>query len=185
MGDPRITTVWRVINVPPAAVYRAYLDQDAVATWLPPGSMKGAVHAFEPREGGRFKMSLVYPDDDSSARGKTSERTDTFQGRFAKLVRDQKIVWATQFESDDPSFAGEMIVTTTLAPVGGGTEVTIVCENIPRGIRLEDNEAGCPLHAGQACGVSRRVSGYAPHQELVQHPSLSCPGRRQRVRAAR
>ena len=143
MDDPRSTTVSRVINVPPEAVYRAYLDQDAVATWLPPGSMTAIVHAFDGREGGAFSMSLIYPEDDQSARGKSSERTDTFQGRLVKLIPNRQIVWATQFESTDPSFAGEMIVRTTLAPAGNGTRVTIVCENIPPGIRLEDNEASC------------------------------------------
>jgi uncharacterized protein YndB with AHSA1/START domain len=143
MGDPRSTTVSRVINVPPEAVYRAYLDQDAIAAWLPPGSMKGVVHAFDGREGGAFSMSLLYPQDDKSSRGKTSERTDTFQGRFVKLIPNERVVWATQFESDDPSFTGEMIVRTMLAPADRGTMVTIVCENIPRGIRLEDNVAGC------------------------------------------
>ena len=139
----RSTTVSRVIGVPPEAVYRAYLDQNAVAAWLPPGSMKGVVHAFDAREGGAFSMSLVYPEDEASARGKSSERADTFQGRFAKLIPNRQIVWATQFESDDPLFAGEMIVTTTLEPAGRGTKVTFICENIPPGIRPEDNEVGC------------------------------------------
>src|SRR5215216_5513772 len=104
MADSRSTTVSKMIAVTPDAVYRAYLDRDAVATWLPPGSMKAIVHAFDGREGGAFSMSLVYPEDDRSARGKTSERTDTFQGRFVTLVPNQQIVWATQFESTDPSF---------------------------------------------------------------------------------
>ena len=143
MSDPTSTTVSRVINMPPEAVYRAFLDQDAVAAWLPPGSMRGVVHAFEGQEGGAFSMSLVYPEGDRSALGKTSESTDTFRGRFAKLVPNEQVVWAVQFESADPSFAGEMTVTTTLAPTGSGTTVTIRCDNIPPGIRPEDNEAGC------------------------------------------
>jgi uncharacterized protein YndB with AHSA1/START domain len=59
------------------------------------------------------------------------------------LIPCERIVWAVEFESADPSFAGEMTVSTTLAAAGSGTKVTIVCENIPRGVRLEDNEAGC------------------------------------------
>jgi uncharacterized protein YndB with AHSA1/START domain len=142
MSNPTSTVVSRVIDAPRDAVYRAFLDQDAVAAWLPPGSMRGVVHAFDAREGGAFSMSLVYPEGDSSARGKTSESTDTFQGRFAKLSPNERIVWAVEFESADPSFAGEMIVSTTLEPAGGGTKVTMLCENIPPGIRPEDNEAG-------------------------------------------
>jgi uncharacterized protein YndB with AHSA1/START domain len=141
MSKPTSTVVSRVINAPREAVYRAFLDRGALAAWLPPGSMRGIVHAFDGREGGSFRMSLIYPEGES--RGKTSERTDTFEGRFVKLIPGERIVWATEFESADPSFAGEMIVSTTLAPAGSGTKVTILCENIPRGIRLEDNEAGC------------------------------------------
>jgi uncharacterized protein YndB with AHSA1/START domain len=87
-------------------------------------------------------MTLVYPDDDPSARGKTSDSTDTFRGRFARLVPNEQIVWAVEFNAADPSFAGEMTVTTTLAPTGNGTTVTIRCDNIPPGIRPQDNEEG-------------------------------------------
>jgi uncharacterized protein YndB with AHSA1/START domain len=143
MSDPTSTSCQKVINAPRAVVYRAFLDQDTLAAWLLPRSMKGVVHAFEAREGGTFRMSLIYPEDHSSSRGKTSDSTDTFEGRFVRLIPDEQIVSAVEFESADPSFAGEMIVRTTSAPAGSGTEVTITCENIPAGIRPEDNEAGC------------------------------------------
>jgi uncharacterized protein YndB with AHSA1/START domain len=143
MSDPTSTVVSRVINASREAVYRAYLDRDSLAAWLPPGAMTGVVHAFDAREGGSFSMSLVYPEGDTSARGKTTESTDTFRGRFVTLIPNERIVWAVEFESGDSSFAGEMIVTTTLALAGSSTEVTIRCDNIPPGIRLEDNEAGC------------------------------------------
>lgn len=149
MTNARSTTVSKVIGVPPDAVYRAYLDRDAIARWLPPGSMTGVVHAFDAREGGRFSMSLMYPESETSARGKTDAHTDAFAGRFVKLVPNEQVVWATVFESDDPSFAGEMIVATTLKPAGQGTEVTIRCDNIPAGVRLEDNETGCRLTLDQ------------------------------------
>lgn len=126
----------------PEAVYRAYLDPEAVAIWLPPDSMTGVVHAFEAREGGAFSMSLLYPEAEAGL-GKTSAAADMFRGRFAKLVPNREVVWAVEFKSDDPSFDGEMLVRTELRPVPAGVEVTIVSENIPAGIRLEDNEAGC------------------------------------------
>src|SRR4051794_28698823 len=143
MNRPRSTTVSRVIQVPPGAVYGAYLDRDAVAQWLPPGSMTGMVHAFEAREGGRFSMSLMYPETETSARGKTDARTDTFEGRFVKLVPDREIVWTVVFDSGDPSFAGEMVVATTLKPVDRGTEVPNRWGHIPAGVRLEGNQTGC------------------------------------------
>ncbi|WP_028733733.1 SRPBCC family protein [Rhizobium leguminosarum] len=145
MNTGRSTTVSRFIAAPRQRINRAFLDADAVATWLPPGSMKGIVHAFEGREGGAFSMSLVYPDDEASQPGKSSDKTDRFEGRFAKLVPDERIVWATAFDSEDEGFSGEMTVTTILSPADGGTDVTMVCDNIPSGIRLEDNEEGCRL----------------------------------------
>ncbi|RFB94198.1 ATPase [Rhizobium leguminosarum bv. trifolii] len=148
MASQRSTTVSRFIAAPPERIYRAFLDAEAVATWLPPGSMRGIIHAFEGREGGAFSMSLVYPDDAASQPGKTSDKTDRFEGRFARLVPDERIVWATVFDSVDKSFSGEMTVTTTLTPVDGGTDVTMVCDNVPSGIRLEDNEEGCRLTLG-------------------------------------
>ena len=142
MTDPQTTVVSRVVKASREAVYRAFLDQDALVAWLPPGTMQGVVHAFDAREGGTFRISLVYPEGEGSPRGKSSARTDTVGGRFVELVPNERIVWATQFESTDPSFAGEMIVSWMLRPAGSGTEVIVRCENIPRGIRPEDNEAG-------------------------------------------
>ena len=137
------TRVSRIVKVPRKAVYQAFLDRDAVATWLSPESMTGHVHTFDPREGGKFRMSLTYQDPKHSPGGKTSEDTDTFQGRFVELVPDEKIVWVTEFESDDPGFAGEMKITFGLADADGGTEVVVLCEDIPKGVRPEDNEMGC------------------------------------------
>jgi len=136
------TVVSKTIDAPRTAVYRAFLDPEAVAAWLPPDSMTGVIHAFEPREGGAFRMSLVYPPD-MAGRGKSSGNTDTFAARFARLIPDTCVEWAVNFESADPAFAGEMIVRTTLEPAGAGTLITMLCENIPSGIRPEDNEAGC------------------------------------------
>ena len=142
MANTTSTEVSKIISAPRKAVYLAFLDKEAVAAWLPPGSMRGVVHAFDAREGGAFSMSLVYPESGSLVQGKTSESTDTFRGHFVKLIRNKQIVWAVEFESADPSFTGEMKVNTKLAPAGSGTKVTIRCESIPHGIRLEDNEAG-------------------------------------------
>ena len=87
-------------------------------------------------------MSLTYMDQSDSGRGKSSADTDTFEGRFVELLHNEKIVWVTEFESDEPDFAGEMRITWNLADADGGTEVTVLCEDIPKGISLEDNEIG-------------------------------------------
>jgi uncharacterized protein YndB with AHSA1/START domain len=137
------TRVSRIIKAGRKAVYDAFLNPDSLAQWLPPNNMTGHVHAFEAREGGAFRMSLTYPEPEHSLGGKTSEDTDTFRGRFVELVPYSKIVEVVEFESQDPAFSGEMTLIVTLADAGGGTEVTMLCQDIPRGIRPEDNELGC------------------------------------------
>src|SRR6266567_981367 len=125
------TRVSRIIKAERKAVYHAFLDPDSVASWLAPNNTRGHVHAFDASEGGTFRMSLTYQNPEHSLAGKTSEDTDTFQGRVVEL------------ESQDPAFAGEMRMTVSLADANGGTEITILCEDIPKGIRPEDNELGC------------------------------------------
>jgi uncharacterized protein YndB with AHSA1/START domain len=138
----RSTRVSQIIKAPREVVYRAFLEPDAVASWLPPDGMRGHISTFDPHEGGKFRMSLTYLDRLDLPRGKTSEATDTIEGRFVELLPYEKIVWVTEFESQQPEFAGEMRITWSLAGADGGTEVTVLCEDIPRGIRLEDNEIG-------------------------------------------
>ena len=136
------TRVSRIIHAPRKAIYEAFLDRDAVAAWLPPDGMTGEVHTFNAHEGGTFRMSLTYLDPEHSPGGKTSDDRDTVQGRFVKVVPCERIVQIVVFESEDPAFAGEMTITWTLAEAGAGTEVSVLCENIPAGVRPEDNEAG-------------------------------------------
>lgn len=138
----RSTQVSQTVKAPPKAVYQAFLDPKAVATWLAPDTMKGHIDHFEPREGGIFRMSLTYLNQADSGLGKTSDSTDTFEGKFVELVPNDKIVWVTEFDSDNPDFAGEMRITWTLKDVTEGTDVTVLMEDIPNGIRLEDNELG-------------------------------------------
>jgi uncharacterized protein YndB with AHSA1/START domain len=104
--------------------------------------MKARVHVFDAREGGAFRMSLTYQDPAQSPGGKTSEDTDTFHGRFIELVPGEKIVEVIEFESQDTRFAGRMKITTTLTDADEGTEIMLLCEDIPAGIRPEDNEMG-------------------------------------------
>jgi uncharacterized protein YndB with AHSA1/START domain len=137
------TQVSKIIKTPRQAVYQACLDPAAVALWRAPENMKGHVHVFDAREGGTFRMSLTYQDPEHSPGGKTSEDTDTFHGRFIELVPCEKIVEVIEFESRDPRFAGEMEITTSFTDTDEGTEITVLCQDIPAGIRLEDNEMGC------------------------------------------
>lgn len=141
----RETSVSVIINAPRNTVFNAFLSAESVATWLAPNNMIGTVHTFAPRKGGKIHMSLTYNDVTESPDGKggkSSSDSDTFQGTFLEIVPEQKIVWLTEFDSPDPAFAGKMTLTWSFADVDDGTEVTVHCENIPIGVRLEDNEVG-------------------------------------------
>ena len=102
--------------------------------------MSSVVHEFDAREGGPFRVSLTY--DDSGLSGKTRGHTDTYHGRFAKLVRNRQVVEILEFETDDPNLAGAMTVRTMLTDAPGGTEVTVEYEGLPPGVSVADNETG-------------------------------------------
>lgn len=138
----RTDSASKVIKASPRTIYQAFTDPEALVSWLPPEGMKGSIDFFEPREGGAYQMSLTYVSSDRSMPGKTSEDTDVVRGTFLKLVEDKQIVQEIKFKSEDPSFAGAMIMTWALDTVSEGTKVTIICENVPEGIRQEDHEAG-------------------------------------------
>lgn len=138
----RTDTGSRLIHATPAAIYRAFLDPDAVAAWRPPQGMTAKVYAFEPRAGGVFRMAFIYADGGAANAGKTTDDADVFEGRFAELIPDERIVEVVRFESNDPGFGGEMTLTTTLRAVAEGTEVTVMIANVPAGISQADHEAG-------------------------------------------
>jgi len=121
-------------------VYRALLDAAAVATWMVPNGMTGYVHSFNASEGGAFRISLTY--DNPAGTGKTSPSTDTYHGRFVKLVPNEQVVEVMEFETADPEMRGEMTVTYMLVDADGGTDVLAVHDNLPPGLSPTDNEAG-------------------------------------------
>jgi len=134
------TRISRRVNAPRTIVYRALLDARAVATWMVPTGMSSHVHTFEPREGGAFRISLTY--DEPTGTGKTTAHTDTYHGRFVKLVTNEQVVEVVEFETTDPALQGEMTITITLADADGGTDVLAVHDGLPPGLSAADNEAG-------------------------------------------
>lgn len=128
------------MNAPRPAVYRALLDADAIAKWRVPVGMSSHVHEFDPREGGRFRVSLTY--DLPVGTGKSGPHTDTFHGHFMKLVPNEQVVEVLEFESADPALRSVMTMTTTLTDVDGGTDVLIVHEGIPDDVPVADSETG-------------------------------------------
>jgi|SRR5690625_3890602 len=140
-GNKRTDSASRVIMASPQTIYQAFLNPESLVSWLPPKGMSGQIDMFDPREGGTYKVTLTYETDHSNP-GKTSENTDVFQGRFLNLVPDKQIVQLVKFDSDDPDFSGEMIQKWLMEGTSGGTKVTIICENVPKGIRKEDHGIG-------------------------------------------
>jgi len=134
------TRISRHVNAPRADVYRALLSARAVAAWRVPVGMTSRVHVFDARGGGSFRISLTY--DEPGQTGKTAAHTDTYHGRFVKLVPNERVVEVTEFETDDAAVRGEMTITFTLTDAGRGTDVLAVHDNLPPGLSRADNETG-------------------------------------------
>src|SRR3954470_8678535 len=113
------------IDAPRPLVYCTLLDASTIAKWKVPEGMTCHVHAFDAREGGRFRVSLTY--DRPTGTGKTTAHTDTYHGHFVRLVPDEQVVEAMEFETSDPAMRGEMTITYTLSEaVADGTELLAV-----------------------------------------------------------
>jgi uncharacterized protein YndB with AHSA1/START domain len=134
------TRISRHVNAPRASVYRALLDASAIAIWMVPTGMSSHVHAFDAREGGAFRVSLTY--DEPTGAGKTTAHTDTYHGRFVKLVPNEKVVEVVEFETSDPAMRGEMTITIALTDAAGGTDIVAVHDDLPSGVSPDDNETG-------------------------------------------
>lgn len=116
----------RVLRATPERIYRAFLDADAMAKWLPPHGFTGRVHHIDPKVGGSYKMSFT---------NFTSGRSHSFGGTFVELMPTERLVYSDRF--DDPNLPGEMRTTVVLKKVPVGTEVNIVQEGIPEAIPVE------------------------------------------------
>ena len=149
------TRVARHIKAPRSAVYRALLDPGAVQRWMVPVGMTSQVHEFDSSEGGAFRISLTY--DAPTDAGKTDAQTDTFHGRFTRLVPDVEVVQTVEFESDDAAMHGEMTITYTLAEAAdGGTDMVGVHQHLPPGVKPEDNELGWSISLGKLAALLER-----------------------------
>jgi uncharacterized protein YndB with AHSA1/START domain len=151
------TSVSQHIDAPRSVVYRALIDPEAIAKWRVPDGMRSHVHEFEAREGGRFRVSLTYDAPDRA--GKSAEHTDTYHGRFVRLVPGELVVEELEFETDDPAIDGLMTITTTLTEAdGGGTTVTIRHEGLPDAIPAADNETGTRMALANLARLTQRPS---------------------------
>ena len=115
-----------VLTTSPEKVYRAFLDADALAKWLPPNGFTCTVHHLEPKVGGTFKMSF---------RNFTTGKGHVFGGEYLELVPGERVRYTDKFE--DPNLAGDIQVTVTLRKVSVGTELNIEQAGLPDAIPTE------------------------------------------------
>jgi uncharacterized protein YndB with AHSA1/START domain len=123
---PNTVRLHRVLATTPEKLYRAFLEADAVAQWLPPYGFACTVHHLEAKVGGSHRMSF---------RNFTTGNGHSFGGQYLELVPHQRLRYTDKF--DDPNLPGEMTVTVTLKKVAVGTELTIVQEGVPDVIPVE------------------------------------------------
>ena len=123
IGEPvgASTRASRIIKARPKDVYEAFMDPAALIAWLPPAEMTGEIHEFDGRVGGGYRMSLFYPPNERSFRGKTSDREDVVNVRFVELAPPRRIVEAVNFETTDQAFFGEMTIVVTFEEMSAGT----------------------------------------------------------------
>ena len=122
----RAVHLHRVLKSPPSKVYRAFLEAEALAKWLPPYGFTCAVHELDAKVGGRFRMSF---------RNFSTATGHSFGGEYLEMVPEQLIRYTDRF--DDPNLPGEMHVTVTLKPVLCGTDLRIEQSGIPDVIPVE------------------------------------------------
>lgn len=117
---PNTVRLHRVLATTPEKVYRAFLEADALAKWLPPNGFTCTVHHLEPKAGGTFKMSF---------RNFTTGQSHSFGGEYVELVANERLRYTDKF--DDPNLAGDIQVTVTLRKVSVGTDLDIVQADLP------------------------------------------------------
>jgi uncharacterized protein YndB with AHSA1/START domain len=117
---PNTVRLHRVLATSPDKIYRAFIEADALAKWLPPNGFLCTVHHLEPKVGGTFKMSF---------RNFTTGKSHAFGGEYVELVPGERLHYTDKF--DDPNLPGEMQVTVTLKKVSVGTEVDIAQTGVP------------------------------------------------------
>jgi len=123
---PNTVRLHRVLTAKPEKVYRAFLEPDAMAKWLPPDGTTCTVHEMEPRVGGRHRMSF---------RNFTNGQTHSFGGTYLELVPNERLRYTDKF--DDPILPGEIEVTVTLKRVFCGTELSVTQSGLPDAIPVE------------------------------------------------
>jgi len=138
---PRTDIATRWIDAPPSRVHAAFVDADALLTWLPPTGMHAQFEHFDPGPGGSYRMSLTYEEADG-APGKSTDDSDIVEARFLEIDPGRRVVQSVEFVSDDPAMAGTMTMTWTATADGDGSLVEFRADGVPDGISAEDHAEG-------------------------------------------
>ena len=139
---PNTVRLHRVLATSPEKVYRAFLEADAMAKWLPPNGFACTVHRLDARVGGSHRMSF---------RNFTTGHSHSFGGEYTELVPNERLRYTDKF--DDPNLPGEMTVTVSLKAVSCGTELNVVQEGVPEVIPAE----ACYLGWGESLDLLKML----------------------------
>ena len=123
---PSTIRLHRVLKTTPQKLYKAFIDPDAMAKWLPPNGFTGKVHQMDAKVGGQYRMSFT---------NFSSGKSHSFGGKYLELVPGERLVYTDKF--DDPNLPGEMRTTIAMKKVSCGTELNITQEGIPDMIPAE------------------------------------------------
>jgi uncharacterized protein YndB with AHSA1/START domain len=131
-----------VIDAPLGRTFGAFVDRAALETWLPPAGMSAVFERFDPRPGGSYRLVLTYEQAPGSS-AKSTVDTDIAEARFVEIVQDERVVQEVDFVSDDPAFAGTMVMTWTVHPSDSATRVEFIAEHV--------------VWVWRMCGRTRRI----------------------------
>lgn len=131
----------RLVAAPLGRTFAALVDPDALLRWLPPDGMRGRFEHVDLRPGGGYRLVLTYLDP-GAGRGKTTADADVVDVRVLRVDVDDRVVFAVDFDSDDPALAGTMTMTWSVTAEAGGTRVELRADDVPDGISAADHAEG-------------------------------------------
>jgi|SRR5690625_732571 len=146
----RIDEANLLINAPQERLYQAFIDEDSFKSWYTPNDMTSEIESFDPTEGGRFIVNLIY--DDEEATGKTVGNIDRFTGTFKALSPYNRIVFDIDFDTEEEQYRPVMEQEWSLIDQGNATEVNVICRNVPDGVDQTVHERALILNLYRLAG---------------------------------
>ena len=128
----RIDEAKLIISAPQETLYQAFVKEEAFKEWFTPNDMTNEIESFDPTEGGKFVVNLIYDDEEKA--GKTMDNVDRFTGTFKVLNPYNRIVFDIDFDTEEKKYKVVMVQEWALIDHGNDTEVSVVCRNVPEGV---------------------------------------------------